>query len=263
MNHLDLFSGLGGFALAAQWAEIETVGFCEINKYCQKILRKNFPGTPIHSDIKNVKGDEFGKIDIITGGYPCQPFSLAGERKGKYDERHLWPELLRVIETARPAWVVCENVYGHITMGLDEVCDALEAKGYTVQSFVIPAISKGAPHKRDRVWIVAHLPDTKGGNAQKCAEKPIPRVENIQVEFRRMGEVVGVSTEQGKPAICGAFDGVSVELDEGRKERLTALGNAIVPQVAFEILSAIKAVSHVGNKHETDDMKTLINTLWF
>lgn len=244
MRHLDLFSGLGGFALAARWAGIETVGFCEINEYCQKLLNKNFPGVPVHSNVKNLKGDEFGKIDIITGGYPCQPFSLAGNRRGRHDERHLWPHLLRIIKHAAPAWVLCENVYGHITMGLDEVCDDLEKAGYAVQSFVVPAISKGAPHKRDRLWIVARLPDAARGVMEERPEKSISRVGNIQIEFRRMGETIGISTEQGEPPICGTVDGIPEELDSDRKERLQALGNAVVPQVAFEFLNAIK-ITHI------------------
>lgn len=239
LKHLDLFSGIGGFALAAKWAGFETVGFCEIDAYCQKVLNKNFPGVQVHNDIRGLKGDEFGTIDIITGGYPCQPFSLAGQRNGEDDERHLWPELLRIIKRARPSWVVCENVNGHVTMGLDEVCDDLEKEGYTVGAFVIPASSKGAPHKRERVWIVAELPNAKGSYVERSAKKPLPEIPNIQVEFRRMGEVVGISTNEGKPTICGAFDGISAELDANRKKRLMALGNAIVPQVAYEIFRAI------------------------
>lgn len=243
MKHLDLFSGIGGFSLAGSWAGFETVGFCEIEKYCQNLLRKNFPGIPVHNDIRELRGYEFGKIDIITGGYPCQPFSLAGKRGGKEDERHLWPELLRIIKRAKPSWVVCENVCGHITMGLDQVCDELEGEDYTVGAYIVPAISKGAPHKRDRVWIVATLPDPPCSNVSERAEKPLPRVENIQIEFRRVGEIVGIRTEQDEPAICGAFDGVSPELDTNRKERLVALGNAIVPQVAYEIFRCINAAS--------------------
>jgi len=242
MTHLDLFSGIGGFALAAGWAGIETVGFCEVDEYCRDVLRKNFPELPIHNDIRELDGDEFGSVDIITGGYPCQPFSLAGNRVGGDDKRHLWPEMLRIIRRAKPSWVVCENVFGHISMGLDEVCNDLERNNYSVRSYVVPAISKGAPHKRDRVWIVACLSDSASSYVEKRTEKSIPGVENIQIEFRRMGEVVGIRTKQGEPDICGAFDGISKGLDEDRKERLIGLGNAIVPQVAYEFLRCIREV---------------------
>ena len=134
MQHLDLFSGIGGFALAARWAGIETVGFCEIEDFPRKVLAKNFPGIKIHEDIKDLNGEEYEGIDIITGGYPCQPFSVAGKRRGTEDNRHLWPEMLRVVQQARPDWVVCENVAGHITMGLDEVLADLGNEGYTSQA---------------------------------------------------------------------------------------------------------------------------------
>lgn len=156
MKHLDLFSGIGGFALAARWANMETVAFCEIDQFCQKVLAKNFPSIPIHNDIKTLNGEDFAGIDIITGGYPCQPFSSAGKRRGNEDPRHLWPEMLRIIRAARPTWVVCENVVGHISNGLDTVLDDFKKEGYKTRQFVIPALAVGAPHRRDRVWIVAN-----------------------------------------------------------------------------------------------------------
>ena len=156
MKHLDLFSGIGGFALAARWAGIETVQFVEIEPFAQKVLNKNFPNIPIHDDIKTFKADEFSGIGIITGGYPCQPFSQAGQRRGEKDDRHLWPEMFRVIREARPDWVLAENVAGHVSMGLDDVLDDLESEDYTTQSIVIPACAKDARHRRDRVWIVAY-----------------------------------------------------------------------------------------------------------
>lgn len=122
MRHLDLFSGIGGFALAARWMGWETVQFVELDKFCQRVLEKNFPGVPIHGDIKTFDGTRFrGAVDIVTGGFPCQPFSTAGKRKGKADDRYLWPEMLRVIGEARPTFVVGENVAGIISMGLDQV----------------------------------------------------------------------------------------------------------------------------------------------
>ena len=154
-THLDLFSGIGGFALAAGWAGYRTVGFCEVEDYPRRILSKRFSGVPIHGDIRELDGAAYRGVTLITGGYPCQPFSQAGKRKGAADDRHLWPEMLRVVKQARPAWVLAENVAGHITMGLDEVLADLEGEGYAARAVVVPACAVDAPHRRDRVWIVA------------------------------------------------------------------------------------------------------------
>lgn len=178
MKHIDLFSGIGGFALAAQWAGIETVQFVEKDKFCQAVLRKNFPGVPIHGDIYTYayvnrlqeqgteqQADGIGqsvqtRSFLLTGGFPCQSFSVAGKRRGTEDDRYLWPEMFRVIREARPAWVIAENVRGILTieqgMVFEQVCVDLEGAGYDVQTFIIPACSVNAPHRRDRVWIVAH-----------------------------------------------------------------------------------------------------------
>lgn len=156
MKMLDLFSGIGGFSLAAHWAGIETVAFCEQDKFCQTVLKKHWPNVPIVDDIFKLRGDEFGTIDIISGGFPCQPFSLAGKRRGTEDKRHLWPEMFRVISKARPAWVVGENVAGIINVALKGVLSDLESIGYQTQCFVIPACAMDAPHRRDRVWIMAN-----------------------------------------------------------------------------------------------------------
>lgn len=160
IRHLDLFSGIGGFALAASWVwgeEHETVSFCEIEPYAQKVLKKHWPDVPCHDDIKTLKGDSFGTVDIITGGFPCQPFSVAGKQGGSKDDRHLWPEMFRVIQEARPTWVIGENVAGIINMVEFEQCFInLESEGYETQAFIIPACAKDAKHRRDRVWAVAH-----------------------------------------------------------------------------------------------------------
>lgn len=158
MKHLDLCSGIGGFALAARWADIETVQFCEIDKWCQQVLKKHWPDVPCHDDLKTFNGNPlYGKIDILTAGYPCQPFSVAGQRKGEKDPRHLWPEVLRIITEVRPRWVICENVEGHVRLGLNTVLAQLEGEGYTVfEPFIIPASGIGAKHQRKRIWIMAY-----------------------------------------------------------------------------------------------------------
>lgn len=161
MKALSLFSGIGGIDLACEWAGIETVAFCEREPFPQQVLRKHWPDVPIYDDVctltkERLEADGIGPIDLIHGGYPCQPFSHAGKRKGKEDDRHLWPEVRRLIEAIRPRWFVGENVAGHITLGLDDVLSDLGDLGYTAQPFVIPACSVNAPHRRDRVFIVAH-----------------------------------------------------------------------------------------------------------
>lgn len=158
---LDLFSGIGGFSLGLHRAGMETVAFCEIEPYPQAVLRKNFPGVPIYDDVRTITAerlqtDGIDRVDLVCGGFPCQPFSVAGKQQGKDDHRHLWPEMLRIVQEFQPAWVIGENVAGFVEMALDDVSADLENAGYEVQSFVIPACAADAPHRRDRCWIVAH-----------------------------------------------------------------------------------------------------------
>jgi DNA (cytosine-5)-methyltransferase 1 len=156
MKVLDLFSGIGGFSLGLERAGMQTVAFCEIEDYPRRVLKKHWPDVPIFEDIKKLKGEDCGPVELICGGYPCQPFSTAGKRGGEADDRALWPEYLRLIRELRPRWVIGENVAGHISMGLDKVLSDLEAEGYTWEAFVIPACAVDARHRRDRVWIVAN-----------------------------------------------------------------------------------------------------------
>lgn len=145
MKVIDLFSGIGGFALAAHWMGWETVAFCERDPFCQRILAKHWPTVPIHPDITTLDYGALPSADLVCGGYPCQPFSTAGKRKGADDDRALWPAMLAVITAVRPTWVVAENVAGHISMGLDDVLASLEDSGYTTWPVVIPACAVGAP----------------------------------------------------------------------------------------------------------------------
>ena len=160
MKHGSLFSGIGGFDLASQWMGWENVFHCEIESFPRKILHHYWPNAISYEDIKKTDFTiHKGGIDIITGGFPCQPYSMAGKRKGKEDERHLWPEMLRAIREIQPRWVVGENVFGLINWNgglvFDEVQSDLEAEGYEVQAYVLPAAAVNAPHRRDRVWFVA------------------------------------------------------------------------------------------------------------
>ncbi len=351
LTHIDLFSGIGGFALACRWNGIKTVQFVEIDKFCQKVLNKNFPGVPIHDDIKtfanagrerqtvskeqatgieqynekfwnderypnqystttDTKSGKSGEqtesegredisggnseVFLLTGGFPCQPFSCAGKRKGTNDSRHLWPEMLRVIKTLKPKWIIGENVAGIINIKSMEQQDSesgmegetfndgsdgqpstvligilndLEQAGYSVQIFVIPACAVNAPHRRDRVWICAHSINGEhgAGRGQDGKEDGLqginrpslcaggfertnchaPDTEAIHVEGckRRQGQEQsggsgwGVSWLEVATRLCRVDDGLSRKMD--RVNRLKALGNSIVPQVAGQIIKAI------------------------
>jgi DNA (cytosine-5)-methyltransferase 1 len=192
MKVLDLFSGIGGFSLGLEWAGFETAAFCEFDQEAQKVLRKNWPEVPIFSDVRTLTKQELQSngiydIRLICGGYPCQPFSLAGERRGAEDDRHLWPEMFRLIQELRPDWVIGENVAGHINMGLDEVLADLEAAGYTARPFVIPACAVDAHHRRDRAWIVAHANSDSKSDGSKHEQR---MVENTSSRPRRDSESI-------------------------------------------------------------------------
>ena len=186
MRLLDLFSGIGGFSLAASWTwgkDLDIVGFCENDPFCQKKLSELFPGVPIYHEIKKFKGNQFGTINIVTGGEPCQPHSLAGKRKGKKDDRYLWPEMFRVIQEAKPNWVINENVVGSVSNGIvDCKCDDLESEGYACQAYNIPAIAVGAPHIRQRIWIVAY--NESKSNGKHYTEKSNGQIQQFGNSFK-------------------------------------------------------------------------------
>ena len=203
LRHLDLFSGIGGFALAARWTgAIETVGFCEREPYAQKVLKKHWPDVPICDDIHNLKGNEYGTIDLITGGFPCQPYSVAGERRGNEDDRAIWPEMLRVIREARPTWVIGENVPGIITLALDGVLADMEAEGYACETLCIPACGVDAGHRRERIWIVGN---SEGARIQRVG------ASGKQISLAHAGKEISV-----RPSSSMA-DSASRE-DDGRNE---------------------------------------------
>ena len=158
MRHVDLCSGIGGFALGFEWAELsKPVLFCDIDPWSRKVLRKNWHDVPIAEDVKELANDPERLVpdcDILTAGYPCQPFSVAGKQRGAEDDRHIWTEIRTIVEAKRPAWCVFENVYGHVRMGLDEVLSDLEGASYATKAFIVPACAVNAPHRRDRVFII-------------------------------------------------------------------------------------------------------------
>jgi DNA (cytosine-5)-methyltransferase 1 len=272
MKHGSLFSGIGGFDLAAEWMGWENIFHCEINTFGQQILNYHFPNAISYADIKKTNFSiHRGEIDIITGGFPCQPFSMAGKRKGKDDPRHLWPEMLRVIRQVQPGWVVGENVYGIVNwdrgLVFDEVQADLEAEGYEVQPVILPACAVGAPHRRDRTWFVAHRlrngrirsdgkneiePSKRGIDALNDVEHVLAaNTNNIRLERidqKKKGKQSAFRNAWIKfptqPTVCSGNDGLSDRLDgitfpKWRNESIKAYGNAIVPQVAFEIFKVI------------------------
>ena len=196
MKHGSLFSGIGGFDLAAEWCGWENIFHCEWNPFGQKVLKHHFPNSISYNDItKTDFSIHRGNIDIITGGFPCQPYSTAGLRKGKADERHLFPEMLRAIKEIQPTWVIGENVRGLVSWGgglvFHEVCDDLEREGYEVQPFIIPAASVNAPHRRERIWFVAYSHNARANQSMRSngeREKIDQRQEELtQPEFRQNG----------------------------------------------------------------------------
>lgn len=329
MKHLGLFEGIGGFSLASRWMGWETVAWCEWNEFGQKVLGYHFPEAEGFGDITKTDFTKYAnKIDVITGGFPCQPYSLAGKRKGKEDSRHLWPEMLRAIREVKPKWVIGENVYGLVNWdgGLvhHEVQSDLEAEGYEVFSVVLPACSVGAPHRRDRIWFVAHsnnqgnTTSRSGGNGniekkskewehsqpkpvrfcdpwnaahsnrnglnrsnseheKQPSERGVNALNDVE-QVREYGDATNTNCKRSEkcnisgksekqefsnrkldeyrnvwhnfptqPPILRGNDGLSRELDgitfsKWRNESIKAYGNAIVPQVAFELFKVIQHI---------------------
>ena len=235
--HLDLFSGIGGFALAARMTGgITTAAFCEIDPWARQVLTKNFPGVPIHDDVKTLNPQQYGNIDIITGGFPCQPFSQSNtrSRKGVEDSRYLWPEMFRIIGEARPSYVVAENSPDIEKFALEQVQSDLDSEGYDSVPVEIPAAGVGANHRRRRLWILANARSLHAG---KWRPRPTQGTENT-----------GLHWWDAYPGIYGVDDGLSRRVD-GRKRML---GNAIVPQVAAEIFRAMMHAHFLHNAPITD-----------
>jgi DNA (cytosine-5)-methyltransferase 1 len=281
MRHGSLFSGIGGFDLAAEWMGWENVFHCEWMEFPRKVLDYHFPNADSHIDICKTDFTKYAnKIDILTGGFPCQPFSTAGKRKGTEDERYLWGEMLRAIQEIKPKFVIAENVFGitNIDGGLvfQQVCLDLEGEGYEVQPFIIPAAAKNAPHRRDRCWFIAYsngngfnkrngnneVNTSQGGEYAQCdisesngyGNSPNTnkiglsnKMENAKLERRRScfgGQSHTWDSFPTQSPICSGDDGIPTELDgitfpKWRAESIKGYGNAIVPQVAYEIFKAI------------------------
>ena len=243
MQILDLFSGIGGFALGLERAGMETVAFCENDAFCQKVLAKHWPDIPIHENIEELDGRQYrGTIQLICGGFPCQPYSVAGHQRGAEDDRALWPEMLRVIREVEPSWIICENVPGIINLELDNCLSSMENSGYSCQSFVVPACAVDAPHRRDRVWVVAHASIKRLQGSEETGDSERSGEDGKQFSAGLNG-ISGRDKSSAQSCLGGMADGVSRWLDEpggtprviegcpDRVNRLKALGNAVVPQV--------------------------------
>jgi DNA (cytosine-5)-methyltransferase 1 len=207
---LDLFSGIGGFSLGLEaTGGFETAAFCDIDPYCRSVLKKHWPNVPIFEDIRKLKGTDIGTVDIITGGYPCQPFSVAGKQKGVEDKRHLWPEYFRLIKECRPTWVIGENVSGHIKLGLDSVIEDLESEGYATRTFSISASSIGANHQRERIWIVANSNNTGNRTPQyDCKQKQSKNKQEWKEhsQYKFSGQSKNVANAYGVNDAIGRVD---------------------------------------------------------
>lgn len=263
LTHLSLFSGIGGLDLAAEWAGFQTVGQCEWADYPTKVLEKHWPDVPRWRDIRTLTGESFYErtglrtVDVISGGFPCQPFSVAGKRRGKEDDRYLWPEMLRVIQEIRPAWVVGENVAGIVNMALDTVLADLESIGYSCQAFVIPACAVDAPHRRNRCAIVANCESGRERSVSiqprktRQADIDADRSSQVMADTSRAGRKrsgkIGEETRRPKFTDCGWWP---VEPDVGRVahgvprrvDRLRGLGNAVAPPQFFPVFEVIYRV---------------------
>jgi len=294
MKVLDLFSGIGGFSLGLEsTGYFKTIAFCEKDKFCQKVLQKNFPNIPIESEVRDVKGEKYA-TEVVTGGFPCQPFSVAEKRKGTDDDRYLWDETIRIVAETKPKWFIGENVEGIINiqngMVLRQVQNDLEGEGFQVQCLVIPASGIGAWHQRKRTWIIANSKSKRSlwsskskssfneqqrldinkkrnrseirSNSSRRSEQNYRDVsDSNQERLQRLNNKQKLSKKkfrlpankdderrqtwwQTQSELFGIPDGLSYELDKNRTNRIKALRNSIVPQIARELGLAIIEAEH-------------------
>jgi DNA (cytosine-5)-methyltransferase 1 len=234
-THLDLFSGIGGFALAAEWAGFRTVGFSEVDEYASKVLHRHWPLAPNYGDVRNVTGERVGAIDLVTAGFPCQPFSVAGDRRGDSDERFLWPECARVLSEIRPRFALFENVSGITTIDggrtFNRILSDVSAVGYDCVWNHVPASAVGCLHRRERIWITAVNPHPYSLRPQ--------RKRALEARAWSKQQLEGLVQNQLRLSIpAGKIGGVADGLPH-RSHRLKGAGNAIVPHVAQIFISAI------------------------
>jgi len=246
MRHGSLFSGIGGFDLAASWMGWENMFHCEWNQFGQKVLKYYWPNAISYDDICKTDFTIWrGKIDILTTGFPCQPFSTAGEQRGAEDERYLWEESIRAIRECKAAYVVAENVRGITSRKFEDVfeqiCTSLEAEGYEVQPIIIPASSVGAEHERYRVWIIAYSKRLRLSGQGK----PFRQMHPAKIGDRQTSRFVEFIQRTSMPFVCNSHYGIPGYMAD---EAVRAAGNAIVPQVALQIFKVIEQM----NRHDPD-----------
>lgn len=250
MRHAGLFSGIGGFSLAARWMGWTNVFEVEKDEWCRKVLHKNFPDSLLYEDVCTFDGTAFrGLIDVLSGGFPCQPWSDAGKRLGTADSRHLWPEMLRVIREVRPRGIVGENVRGLLSWNggvqFEQVCADMEAEGYEVLTLLLPAAGVGAPHHRDRIWFVAHAHGQGQPERLQARLCGIPETTRAQPgsEPARMVAASAWAQFPTESPVYRRNDGLPKGLvrTAHRGQQVKAHGNAIVPQVAYQIFQALAA----------------------
>ena len=276
MNVLDLFSGIGGFSLGLERAGMKTVAFCEVDKKCQAVLKKNWPGVPIFDDVSNLKGEDIEEtVDVICGGFPCQDISLAGKGAGLEGKRSgLWSEFKRLIEEIKPKYAIIENVSALRSRGLDQVLREISEIGYDAEWHCITASSIGAPHRRDRIWIVAYPRDNTrrdsiagslGRNGEGKLEERVRTSETTEITgSSQTSEAMAYANGKGLERQWQISSRISKELQDisysrwwktepnvgrvahgipGRVDRLKQLGNAVVPQIP-ELIG--RAICQVG-----------------
>ena len=252
---LSLFSGIGGGDIALDWCGVATVGMCEIDPFCQQILKQHFPYTPLYNDIKTIDTNLIGDIDILLTTFPCQAVSVAGKQLGEKDDRWLWKENLRFIRDNKPIFVIGENVRGLLTKGLQGVEDDLRGEGYQVRSYVLAAKDIGAIHQRERVFIIGYKPRrqtsntaSNGCNGEQRRASDTQTNERAEERTNQTECVEGCSTlwtllskpitESWRdiPEFRGMDDGLPLRLDKLEKQRIKALGNSVMPQQIYPFI---------------------------
>ena len=275
---LDLFSGIGGFSLGLEsTGYFETIAFVEKDKFCQQVLKKNFKDIPIESEVRDVKGDRYA-ADIVCGGFPCQPFSVAGKRKGTDDDRYLWDETIRIVRECKPRWFIGENVEGIINIQegvvLRQVCDDLEKEGFEVQCVVIPASGIGAWHQRKRVWILAY---SKHNGSHRSKRNETIESSNQSKEWLFIRDDQDVSNSIGKLSDgCSSTTRVSTtelkRLDSNEKENRNEVWSKAERcseqdkrktwwQTQSELCGVPNGVSYELDKDRTNRIKSLGNSI--
>ena len=269
---LDVCSGIGGFSLGLEaTGGFDTVAFCENDEFCRKVLNKHWPNVPIYEDLKEIGNEPtrlIQEFDLICGGIPCQPFSFAGKKKGKEDDRHLWPYMYEIIKHKKPTWVIVENVGGFVNVALDDVCLDLETEGYATQSFIIPACGVEAPHRRDRVWIIGKITKNDANtNSERSHREEVNKQREIESndrqkrESRSVREVLAYkgdteiwatndmecanSSSDGyaEPSLGRVVDGLSSRLDGHQGFRV----EPNIPRIAENIPDRVNRLKALGN----------------